>query len=129
MILGYEDPPHATLSYVGVVAVGPQRVLGCELYRDEVGFTYAVGFADHVARSVFRVRVSRAEASVELLDVIYDANVIADVVAAFRIMAGGGGGLPEVRRRALVELAGALGGPLELADELIMVVRAEREGA
>jgi hypothetical protein len=130
-ILGHDESLHPTLSHVGVVEVGPQRALGCELYRaNATGEWYAVGFAGLEARSVFRVAIHGVGSirDVTLLEVVYDADAIRDVVAAFADVAGAGG-RPEVRRRAIVELAGALGGASQLVVEMVAALALEREGA
>jgi hypothetical protein len=134
-ILGYHDPSRptlapATLTYVGVCEVGPQRALGCELYRDVTGDVYAVGFADHDARSVFRVALSPIGVGrdVTLLEVVYDWEAIRDAVAEFA-SAAGGGGRPEVRRRAVAELARAMGGASRLVVEMATAIATTPEGA
>lgn len=134
-ILGYPAPSRSPLVHVGVVDVGPQRLLGCELYRDGLpatGELYAVGFADHEARSVYRVSGVPEVGywrDVALLEVVYDAERVREIVAAFAAAAGGGG-RPEVRRRALAELARALGGAPELVIEMAEAIAGgERGGA
>jgi hypothetical protein len=130
-MLEYHDPTHPSLFWIGVVDVGPQRVLGCELYRDATGDVYAVGFADHEARSVFRVALKARGVPgyyVSLLEVVYDADAIAAAVSAFRDVALAGG-RPEVRRRAIAELARALGGASQLTVKMVTALAVEQEGA
>jgi len=130
-ILGYDEPFHPTLTWVGVVDVGPRRALGCELYRDATGDVYAVGFVDREARSVFRVALTAKRGGgydARLLEVVYDADAIRDAVAAFAAAAAGGG-LVEVRRRAIAALARELGGASQLVVEMATALATGREGA
>lgn len=117
-ILGYDDDGAAGLEYVGVANVGPQRVLGCELYEDPAGNLFAVGFADDVATAVFRVRETAD--GYRCIDVVYDHEALRDVVGALADIAGYGHDpvRAEVRRRALAAIAPALGGARLLSVEL-----------